>query len=73
MNSNYPFLTQYNTISNNDSVLLTISELSDYLGIGKNTAYQLVRSNIIKGFRIGNKWKVSRNAVDLYIKEQSGL
>ena len=63
------------TISNdeNNSILFTVPELADYLGIGRNRAYDLLRNNTIKGFRIGNTWKVSKIAVDQYIVQNSGL
>lgn len=63
------------TISNdeNNSILFTVPELADYLGIGRNRAYDLLRNNTIKGFRIGNTWKVSKIAVDQYILQNSGL
>ena len=63
------------TISNdeNNSILFTVTELADYLGIGRNRAYDLLRNNTIKGFRIGNTWKVSKIAVDQYILQNSGL
>ena len=63
------------TISNdeNNSILFTVPELADYLGIGRNRAYDLLRNNIIKEFRIGNTWKVSKIAVDQYILQNSGL
>ena len=64
-------LTTYN--SEELSTLLTVPELAEYLGIGRNRAYDLLRKGIIKGFRIGNSWKVSRYAIDVYIKEASGL
>ncbi len=54
-------------------ILMTVPELAGYLGIGKNQAYELLRKNVIKGFRIGTVWKVSREAVGLYIREASGL
>ena len=57
----------------NNSILLSVPELADYLGIGRNRAYDLLRNNIIKGFRIGNTWKVSKIAVDQYILQNSGL
>lgn len=57
----------------NNSILFTVPELADYLGIGRNHAYDLLRNNIIKGFRIGNTWKVSKIAVDQYILQNSGL
>ena len=63
------------TISNdeNNSILFTVPKLADYLGIGRNRAYDLLRNNTIKGFRIGNTWKVSKIAVDQYILQNSGL
>ena len=63
------------TVMNKDesSVLMTPPELASYLGIGRNLAYQLLNEGVIKGFRIGNQWKVSKQAVDLYIARQSEL
>ena len=52
---------------------MTVPELAEYLGIGKNRAYELLRKNAIKGFRIGTVWKVSKDAVELYIREKSGM
>ncbi len=57
----------------NEPVLMTASELADYLGVGKNRAYELLNSGEIKGFRIGSVWKVAKAAVDQYINEKSGL
>lgn len=53
--------------------LMTVLELAEYLGIGKNAAYELLRTQTIQGFRIGKTWKVSKEAVDFYIKKNSGL
>lgn len=60
---------------NNDNLsdLLTAPELAELLGIGRNHAYNLLRNGTIKGFRIGNVWKVSREAVLQYIRKESGL
>lgn len=60
-------------IDDNSSALFTVSKLADYLGIGKNRAYDLLREGIIHGFKIGCTWKVSKTAVDKYIYEKSGL
>ena len=57
----------------NEPVLMTASELADYLGIGKNRAYELLNSGEIKGFRIGSVWKVTKAAVDQYIRQKSGF
>lgn len=53
--------------------LLTVPELAEYLGIGKNRTYELLRRGTIKGFRIGCTWRVSKLAVEQYIRECSGL
>lgn len=55
------------------SILMTPPELATYLGIGRNLAYQLLNEGTIKGFKIGNQWKVSKQAVDLYIAQKSHL
>lgn len=64
-------LTTYN--EDGLPILMTVPELAEYLGIGKNRAYELLRKNIIKGFRIGTVWKVSKEAVELYIRQKSGM
>lgn len=61
------------TNPNDEIILMTPPELASYLGIGRNRAYQLLNNGTIKGFRIGTQWKVSKQAVDLYIAQNSGL
>lgn len=51
--------------------LMTVAELAEYLGIGKNKAYDLLNNGTIKGFRLGCTWKVSLEAVNRFIMEQS--
>ena len=58
---------------NDVSTLFTVLELAEYLGIGRNRAYDLLKNGIISGFRIGATWKVSKAAVDQYIMKNSGL
>lgn len=55
------------------AALMTPPELASYLGIGRGLAYKLLNDGEIKGFRIGKQWKVSKQAVDLYIANQSNL
>ncbi len=57
----------------NEVILLSVQELAEYLGIGKNRAYKLLTAGEIDGFRIGSVWKVTDTAVDKYIYEKSGL
>lgn len=67
--------TLYPTAYNNEdsAILMSVPELAEYLGIGRNRAYDLLRDNAIKGFKIGCTWKVSKTAVDKFIYERSGL
>ena len=53
--------------------LITIDDMCDLLMIGRSTAYSLLRSGDIKGFKIGKVWKISRAALEVYIKERSKL
>ena len=53
--------------------ILTTDEVMDYLLIGRNTLYELLRSKKIKGFKIGSYRKIPHKAVDDYIMEESGI
>ena len=52
----------------NDYDILTPEEAMDYLNIGKNAIYELLGSGVIKGFRIGTRWKIPKKALDDYIE-----
>lgn len=45
----------------------TTEEVMEYLLIGRNTLYDLLRLGKIKGFKIGTCWKIPKKAVDNYI------
>lgn len=53
--------------------LITVEELQQLLGIGKNTAYTLLKERKIKCFRIGRMWKIPKKAVEEFILSQSNL
>lgn len=53
--------------------LVTVEDMQKLLGIGKNTAYELLRENKIKCFRIGRVWKIPKRSIEEYILTQSGL
>jgi len=50
--------------------LLTVEQLCKVLQIGKNTAYKLIQTGEVKGFRVGRSWKIPRDSVIEYIKNQ---
>ena len=51
--------------------LLTVEQLCQLLQIGKNSAYKLLQTGKIKSFKLGRSWKVPRDSVNDYIKQQS--
>ena len=52
---------------NNDYEVMTAYEAMDYLGIGENTLYRLLKSGDLCAFRIGRIWKIPRKELDKYI------
>ena len=53
--------------------LITVEDMQKLLGIGKNTAYELLRENKVKCFRIGRIWKIPKRSIEEYILTQSGV
>lgn len=52
----------------NYSDVLTVADLQDILSIGRNSAYELIRTGTIKAFRVNNKnWRISKEAVLSYL------
>ncbi len=47
--------------------VLTVADLQEILGIGRNTAYALLNSGAIPSFRIGKKWRIPKDAVLHYL------
>lgn len=58
---------------NETSTLMTVDEVAEYLKIGKNRTYDLLRDNKIKAFRIGSVWRIPKQAIDEYIIKESGI
>ena len=53
--------------------IMTIEDLCEFLMIGRNAAYRLLTTGIIKGFRVGRIWKIPKENVDAYITAQSDM
>ena len=49
---------------------LRVEELMPILDIGRNTAYELVRSRQIRSIKIGRQIRVPRDAVAEYLRGQ---
>ena len=53
--------------------VLSVSEVAEYLGVGKNRVYELLNTGKLNGFRMGSTWKISRMALANYILNASKL
>ena len=47
--------------------VLTVANLQEILGIGRNTAYELLNAGAIPAIRIGKKWRIPKDAVIHYL------
>ena len=43
--------------------ILSVEEVMEILGVGKNAAYDLFRKNEISSFRLKNRWKIPKQSV----------
>ena len=48
---------------------LRVENLMPILGIGRNTAYELVRSGQIRSIRIGRQLRIPKEAVQEYLSQ----
>ena len=49
-------------------LVLSVADVMSVLNIGRNTAYDLVRSNQIRSVRIGHKHRVPKDALLEFLK-----
>ena len=52
-------------------LVLSVEEVADILQIGKNTAYNLIRSNQIKSMRIGHQIRISKSAMIQFLGDDN--
>lgn len=65
MLSDSHFERQENRLSQLDQyTVLTPQDVMDILNIGKNSAYALLNSGQLRGFRVGRSWRVSAEALE---------
>lgn len=51
--------------------IFTIHELADYLKLNEKTAYRLVASGEIPGFKVGGSWRFRRDDISEWMQQQS--
>ena len=50
-------------------VTLRVEELMPNLGIGRNTAYELVRSGRLRSIRVGRQVRIPKNALIEFLED----
>ena len=50
---------------------LRVEDLMPILGIGRNTAYELVRSGKIRSIRVGRKIRIPKDAVAAFLSKSN--
>ena len=48
-------------------VIMTFSDCQKILRVGKNTLLDLLHSGKLEGFRIGNRWRITRDSLVEYV------
>ena len=51
--------------------VVTVDELAEMLKIGRNTAYELVRSDTVQSVRVGRNIRIPKQAVIDYVTNQN--
>ena len=51
--------------------IYTVDEIQDILGIGRNSAYSLVKSGVFHSVRIGGNIRISKKSYDEWLDNQT--
>ena len=51
--------------------VMDIHEAAEYLSISEDTLYRYAKTGSLPAFKLGNRWRFKRTAVDAWIVEQS--
>ena len=51
--------------------VVTVEQLAEMLKIGRNTAYELVRANIVPSVRVGRNIRIPKHTIIEYITTQN--
>ena len=48
--------------------IMTFNECKDILKVGKNTLLDLIHNGELDAFKVGNRWKITRESVEEFIR-----
>jgi len=51
---------------------LSVYDVAEALGCGKNRVYELLSDNSLKGFRLGHVWRINREDLEAFCRNASG-
>lgn len=49
---------------------MTVDTLCRKFQVSENTAYQLLKTGQLKGFKVGRMWRIPQSSLDSYISNQ---
>jgi len=50
--------------------VMDIAHAADYLGISEDTLYKYAQAKRIPAFKLGNRWRFRKSAIDKWMAEQ---
>ena len=50
--------------------VMILKECQEILKVGKNTMLELLHTNQIEGFKIGNRWKIPKESVVEFLRHR---
>lgn len=62
--------TQKEQQSNTDKRVYTVDEIQDILGIGRTSAYSLVKQKVFHSVRVGGSIRISKKSFDVWLDSQ---
>ena len=62
--------TQKEQQSNTDKRVYTVDEIQDILGIGRTSAYSLVKQKVFHSVRVGGRIRISKKSFDAWLDSQ---
>ena len=51
--------------------LLSVDDICEYLGIGRDTAYKWISGKGLPAYRLGRLWKFKKNEVDKWLEKSA--
>ena len=56
----------------NQSQVLTVNELADFLRVHRSTVYRLLKTKSLPAFRVGSDWRFNTETVNEWMNRKQG-